>query len=376
MLAQFRAGDTLAATPSCSKANNLVKGTCQYLLQYIASPGVKDDRGTYHKTKQGWTNPYWSPNVSVLSTDPDPIDPNCIIQHIKVVFQVTTDTRKLTWQPVPAPCPANKCDCDKEIADWQARIDAHEAHHVQDAKDIIAETNTQWADVTYQACGKNATQKIASQVKKDVTAEMQSMGDEFDQRGAAFDNSPAGQLFPPNCSTTKCVPCAAGSSSKLLASSGLVSCGTQCCDPSQCQTCDTATNTCVSACSACQICSNGTCVDNCPNCQKCQNGTCVAIDCGDPCLVCQNNSCVPISCPSGSTCCNGQCCDGTCCTNTDSTKFCAPSGTVCCPGFPGGFCPPGTFCCVFSGVLVCCPSDGICCPNGCCASGSICGVTC
>lgn len=145
-----------------------------------------------------------------------------------------------------------------------------------------------------------------------------------------------------------------------------------------CETCDFATNTCVSTCGACMRCENGECIQTCTACEECIDGNCRPKTC-PACTTCnpQTGTCEP--CTACQTCQNGTCVDicGECmhCENglcvrtcTDEEVCCGdqcinPSEYKCCITSAGSFpCPPDWHCCA-SGE--CCPPNWQCCGGQC-----------
>jgi hypothetical protein len=109
---------------------------------------------------------------------------------------------------------------------------------------------------------------------------------------------------------------------------GTLHCGT--CEATQCQTCG-ADNTCVSTCTAGQVCCGGTCL-TCPSGQICCDGTCKlplgGAGCRGDADCCSGQTCCGGTCrlPAGASGCRG---NGDCCSHTiDGSDVCC--GGTCC----------------------------------------------
>jgi hypothetical protein len=308
----------------------------------------------------------------------------CVTWHVASPFSVKTAKRQISWTPSPGACDC--AGCQTALNDWQATIAAHEDFHEFEARRLTALANESWnlqPNLPYKRCGKNpttVTKRLRAQIVADLRKEKERLERDNKQATKDFHKKTAlGHDLPSPC--TQCAPCPTGSgvlSMALQAGECAV-----CCNASECETCDSATGTCVSRCSACEMCQGGgcvdmcgagthcengacvtdctaceiyettthTCVSTCLDCETCQNGTCVSVDCEcqgitcDECMHCEGGLCVR-TCTDTEVCCGDQCINPSqykCCITRDNGSVPCPPDYHCCAS--GQCCLPNEQCC-------------------------------
>jgi len=266
-------------TPDPEDDNNLCK-SCTEVEKYIESTGVKDankgakDPATrYHQQHVGWTLGLWNVEVRSKETGPHKVASGacgkackpgqkwCYKGTYKYKASVENKVSRIRWVPNP-PVPKD-CEkkCDKAINTWCKQVDAHEKHHVQDNKNIVAEANkgkTTFVDLTpktFVGCANTKAGAKEAMLKKAHTYNNSLIGKletESERRSKAFHRTRAGREIPPPCDSCKCgcgsngVPCPPGQDC----------CNGQCLD----------TNSDSSNC--------GACGKACPPGESCNQGTC------------------------------------------------------------------------------------------------------
>jgi hypothetical protein len=310
-----RAGGTAAAS-GCGVAitpvaANSRAGACKDLGAYRVETGVTNDKGKSYPGAAGATAASFThPPVAYQGTPHRKEGKVCVkTDPIRVTFAAEPRVFRLDWQP-PAGASA---ECRAAAAAWAARVEEHECHHVQDARQVAEQGSRDWGARTYEECGKDkeeAVAKIGPRIQQDLDDAIAEMANRFDRLTKKFHRTPEGRpLIDPDCS--KCEECQAtgARAGKRAGAAGV----DQCCPTEWCG-------------------EDGRwcCPADRPYC--CQGGCWQegSIDCG------------PYCCPPRTTCCG-------------PTQRCCAEGFVCKSGCSTN--PP--FACCRAGATSCCPEGQI-----------------
>lgn len=398
---------TASAAVAC-RPTNVISFPCNQLNDYIKNCGViAPITKTRKKNKRGYTEAQWQyPTHSTRISTGVPYPAS--VQRGRRLLTWCVDARatwQWTWKKPPVytimdytpsdnACCATRCQ--KEFSEWRKAIEIHEQTHVLYMENALKKVNMHWQLKHIIGCGTSpgtALRDLRRQTRLREAETMRQFNKEFNRE-------------PPTSRGHNCNLCREAGLNEVCCSGQCVSLTTAgalsvahqdgecsvCCDESQCQTCDPATNTCVSTCGECTTCNSDTgACEPCRACQVCENGTCVD-HCGE-CSHCGPEGCLP-DCVTGEHCCGGQCINLSqyqCCI-TSAGSFPCPSDMQCCPG---GLCCDRTnqYCCEEGGVYSCktygdsscvfgacipCSSNQFCClkadgsPHGCCEADYTC----
>ena len=282
--------------PSCNQSSanqNVVRGSCECLNEYIQKVGVQDALGGTHKGWVGVTTwdydrkPTLSEQVEHCETcrkinpktdcipiacDDSPSATNvCHTIVVHGTYQATTAVRKLTWQPDPPAC--NTCLCGDALASLNSIIDRHEQQHVADVQEAIKDANLLWTNKEFEACGKNfdaAKKDLTKAFNRELIRTSRQIDSDVETKRIELDKIDHAQPFVDEA-CTRCVPCPQVS---MLATS------TVCCPEGQTE--------CAGACADLQIDSAncGSCGNACTGGKICQGGQCkcpsTQTSCGTP----------------------------------------------------------------------------------------------
>src|SRR5207249_3911067 len=69
------------------------------------------------------------------------------VPGVDASFMARTRTTRIDWRPPGSPSAACLAERDR----WLADVEAHEAHHVQDANDVAREWASKWANRSHSA---------------------------------------------------------------------------------------------------------------------------------------------------------------------------------------------------------------------------------
>lgn len=226
--------------PSSIVQSNTVTGTCEDLFFRIRSPGVRSADGTWEANAAGVTEVNFRASATILSSATHLSGPQvCVTQEVRISFSGSTTVCMLDWKPSPTPCCPEACAAD--IARWKRELTNHEQRHVNDANNVVAETNrlAKWSSQThtFQACAASedaAVREIQGQLEQAARPQLEAMKAEFDRRRDAFDGSAAGSVPPPNCTTclvseNPCRECQNGTCGQKPGEP----CGDKCCKPGE-----------------------------------------------------------------------------------------------------------------------------------------------
>lgn len=122
------------------RTGNTVVGSCSAYASSVANGGVTHADGTTHPGWAGSTDPQWTVTVSYKPVRPRTGDAGqSCFEADAAKIDLAFDVDVVRWIP---PDPPNYVEnaCDKAYKEYQQRVRSHEAMHVTDVKQLLAET--------------------------------------------------------------------------------------------------------------------------------------------------------------------------------------------------------------------------------------------
>ena len=123
---------------------------------HTKNTGVQCADGSFERDANGCTFPFIEFRNTLASEIK--IKPSetqiCASAQIVTTFDfnppIKDSVRLLLWQPCPSPRDADICNA--EIDQWEMDLEAHELHHVQQATDIVTQTNDKAKPKKFSQC--------------------------------------------------------------------------------------------------------------------------------------------------------------------------------------------------------------------------------
>jgi hypothetical protein len=177
---------------------------------------VTDANGVAHKASVGYTLPGFTRTITITGIHPTPsktLGRRCYSATAHVVYTLNQHISILTWTPTPAACDANACA--SALAQWQARILAHEQQHEAIYNHELQKLDSTLASYPLTVCigllvkpGAATAQALNTQFDLAATLAADAIAEPFNKQTDLLDvfARDAG----PNCSACAPCPCPTG----------------------------------------------------------------------------------------------------------------------------------------------------------------------